>query len=429
MLAVRLVSAVIDDGNAFDDAIARHFASDYAHGMEARDKGLARLIAATVLRRKGELDAVIAQFIERPLPADRGLLSLILAAAAAQLLVIGMAPHAVINVAVEQCRRDRGARRFDKLANAVLRRISERGAAILETAGGPALDVPDWMFERWTRAYGPELARDITLASLAEAPLDISVKSDAPQWAERLGGIVLPTGSIRMTAGGFVEDLPGYAEGAWWIQDAAAALPARLLGDVAGKEIADLCAAPGGKTAELATAGARVTAVELSADRMERLSENLTRLGLSAETIVTDLAQWQPQRTFDAVLLDVPCTATGTIRRHPDIIHLKRHEDHRRLARLQGELLDAALRLVRPGGLLVYCSCSLEPEEGTDQIAAALARHPEFARRPIAPGEAAIDERWLNGDGDLRTLPCHQPGEGIAGGMDGFFAARLVRQS
>lgn len=424
-LGVRLIRAVLDQGQALDDAMAHHFASAEVRAMEPRDRGLARLIASTVLRHRGELAFVVGAFLERPLPADRGTLDHILHAAAAQLLFIVMPPHAVINIAVEQVRQDGRARRFDRLANAVLRRVAERGAELLAQAGGPACNVPPWMAERWREVYGERLALDIVTASLAEAPLDITPRAEAATWASRLNGHLLPTGTIRLAAGGMVEDLPGYAEGAWWVQDAAAALPARLLGDVSGLRVADLCAAPGGKTAQLAAAGAHVTAVESSPERMDRLCGNLARLGLSAETVVADVAAWAPPARFDAVLLDVPCTATGTIRRHPDIAHLKRPGDVDRLAGVQARLLDAALELVRPGGTLVYCSCSLEPEEGALQISRLLAARPELFRRPIAAGEAGIEPAWLTADGELRTLPCHSPGA-EPGGMDGFFAARLI---
>jgi 16S rRNA (cytosine967-C5)-methyltransferase len=263
---------------------------------------------------------------------------------------------------------------------------------------------------------------------LAEAALDITVKDEPAAWAERLGGIVLPTGSVRLKAGGRIEDLAGYSEGAWWVQDAAAALPARLLGTVAGLSVADLCAAPGGKTVELAATGARVTAVELSGERLVRLRANLERMHLDAELVEADATTWRPRQTFDAVLLDAPCTATGTIRRHPDILRLKRPEDIAALSDLQTRLLDNAVQLLRPGGTLVYCACSLEPEEGSDQIARLLAREPRLARAPIKPGEWGIAPDWITPDGDLRTLPFHLPdARAELGGLDGFYAARLVR--
>ncbi len=431
-LAVRLVSAVLDRKRALDDAITTEFAVA-GHDLEPRDRAFARLIAATVLRRKGELNAIIAPFIEKPLPDDRGLLSIILLCATAQLVLLDIAPHAVINIAVEQCRHDRGARRFDRLANAVLRRVSERGRQILETLPGAQINFPEWMWNRWVEAYGHDTARRIAEASLSEAALDVSVKSpnEVTLWAERLGGVVLPTGSIRIAdPEGRVDTLPGFAEGAWWVQDAAAALPARLLTDIAGAEVADLCAAPGGKTAQLVSSGAKVTAVDVSSDRLRRVRENLDRLQLDAELIAADLESWSPGRSFDAILLDAPCTATGTIRRHPDILHLKRPTDLSQLVALQQRLIDRAVSLLRPGGRLVYCTCSLEPDESERQIAALLARNPTVERIRLSPETTGFDPAWLTADGELRTLPSHtfvdMTGTGtVPPGMDGFFAAVL----
>jgi 16S rRNA (cytosine967-C5)-methyltransferase len=426
-VAVRLVTAVLDRHRSFDDTLQRVFAEPPGRDLQQRDRGLARLIAATALRRRGQLEAAVSTFLERPLPDDRGCLTAILLVAAGQLLLLGISPHAVINIAVEQCRHDRGARRFAKLANAVLRRISEQGAALL-AASDPGANFPEWMISRWISAYGADLAGRIVEASLREAALDLTVKSDPAGWAERLGGTVLPTGTVRLTSNARVADLPGYTDGAWWVQDAAAALPARLLGNVRDIRVADLCAAPGGKTAQLAAAGALVTAVDAAESRVARLRENLQRLKLQTEVIALDVLDWRPDQPFDAVLLDAPCTATGTIRRHPDIIHLKRAGDLAALVDVQARLLDKAFEVLRPGGTLVYCTCSLEPEEGYLQIERFLARQPEARRRAIDPAEIAADPAWITPSGDLRTLPCQTVGAGPdAAGLDGFYAARLER--
>jgi 16S rRNA (cytosine967-C5)-methyltransferase len=391
--------------------------------LPPRDRALARLVAATVLRRQGELEEVLNTFIERPLPHDQGQLWPILLCAAAQLLCLELPPHAVVDLAVELVRRDRGAHRFAKFSNAVLRRLSERGAGLLAQQDGLRLNIPTWLWQRWSAAYGPDRARRIAEASLMEAALDLSLKpaEDVRAWADRLGGEVLATGSIRLVASGRIEDLPGYTQGAWWVQDAAAALVARLAGDVRGRAVADLCAAPGGKTAQLAAQGANVTAVDVSPARLERLQVNLERLQLSARLIAADVATWAPGQTFDAVILDAPCTATGTIRRHPDILRLKAAADVPRMAQLQQRLLANAASLVRPQGLLIYSTCSLEPEEGPEQIAQFLAAHPAF-RRASVPGDGlGIPAESITPEGDLRTLPFH------AGGMDGFYVARLRR--
>jgi 16S rRNA (cytosine967-C5)-methyltransferase len=393
--------------------------------LPPRDRALARLVAATVLRRQGELEHVLKTFIERPLPADQGQLWPILLCAAAQLLCLGLPAHAVVDLAVELVRRDKGAHRFAKFTNAVLRRVADEGARLIAGVDGLRLNIPDWLWQGWSETYGPETARHIAAASLREAALDLSFKpgEDLRAWADRLGGEPLPTGSIRLASSGRIEELPGYAEGAWWVQDTAAALVGRLTGDVAGLAVADLCAAPGGKTAQLAAQGARVTAVDVSPHRLERLKANLDRLQLSASLVTADVATWTPGTTFDAVILDAPCTATGTIRRHPDILRLKAVDDVARMARLQQNLLANAARLVGPQGLLIYSTCSLEAQEGPEQIADFLATHANFQRAPVAADAIGISAESLTPAGELRTLPFH------AGGMDGFYVARLRRKT
>jgi 16S rRNA (cytosine967-C5)-methyltransferase len=290
------------------------------------------------------------------------------------------------------------------------------------------LDTPPWLLSRWTHAYGDETGRAIARACTQEPSLDITVKTDAESWAARLRGRVLPTGTIRTVAHGAVTLLPGFAEGAWWVQDAAAAIPARLMGDINGKQVADLCAAPGGKTAQLALAGAHVTAVDRSAPRLMRLTDNLRRLNLAAETVTADVAEW-PSEPFDAVLLDAPCSSTGTIRRHPDISWRKSATDLSSLMATQARLLDRVADLVKPGGTVVYCVCSLEPEEGEQAIDAVLAREPRLRRRPIGADEMTGIESFITPAGDLRTLPCHWPdAEPRMAGLDGFFVARLERR-
>jgi 16S rRNA (cytosine967-C5)-methyltransferase len=249
-------------------------------------------------------------------------------------------------------------------------------------------------------------------------------------WAATLGATVLPTGSLRMAAEGRIEDLPGYADGAWWVQDAAAALPAKLLGDVAGQRVADLCAAPGGKSASLAARGAHVTAVDISAERLQRLTTNLSRLHLSATVVEADITSWLPTTLFDAVLLDAPCSATGTIRRHPDILRLKRSSDIAKLVPLQARMLDQALRIVKPGGLLVFCTCSLEHDEGVAHVDRLLNDNSNVERVPISAPAFGVDPSWLTPAGDLRTLPFHCPSDvPELSGLDGFYAARLRRLS
>lgn len=427
-LAVQMIEAVLVDSRTLEDAMEKADRNPAVAGLEPRDRGFARLIAATVLRRLGSLDAVLSRFLERPLPINQPRPRSILLAAAAQVLMLATPAHAAINLAVEQCRRDPKADRFDKLANAVMRRVASEGPAILAGLDTPRIDIPDWLWSKWVASYGEPVARRIASASLAEAPLDLSVKEDATKWAERLGGSVLATGSVRLTEAGRIEELAGFKDGGWWVQDAAAGLPTRLLGSVAGLDVADLCAAPGGKTASLAVAGARVTAVDQSEERLKRLADNVSRLGIGDQVtmIAADIATWEPERQFDAVLLDAPCLSTGTIRRHPDLLHLKRPSDLERIVALQGALLERAGRMVKPSGRLVYCVCSLEPEEGERVVDAFLESSPEFQRQAISPAELKGSIDWLTRAGDLRTLPFHEPSPGQPG-MDGFYAARLVK--
>jgi 16S rRNA (cytosine967-C5)-methyltransferase len=429
--AVRIIDHVMTDRATLDEAMDAAFDGpdlDPRDHLESRDRAFARAIASTVLRRSGELEAVLCACLTKP-PKSQGQAWPILMAGAAQLLMLDTPPHAAIGLAVDQVRADHRARHLTGLVNAVLRRVALEGRDVLASLDVVAANTPPRLLDRWTLTYGAEMARAIAAASLQEAPLDVSVKSDASGWAERLDGIVLPTGSVRLIGKGAIEDLPGFGEGAWWVQDAAASLPARLVGDVAGREVADLCAAPGGKTAELAVAGAKVTAVDGSEARVRRLRTNLDRLGLTNAVAieVADVTTWAPGRQFDAVLLDAPCTATGTIRRHPDILHLRSEVDVARLVPIQSALLNAAADLVRPGGVLVYCTCSLEPEEGRDQIAQFLAGEPAFVREPVRSEEVGGLSHLISADGDLRTLPCHGFGTDTATGMDGFFAARLRR--
>src|SRR5436190_1914485 len=299
-----------------------------------------------------------------------------------------------------------GAEQHPGLFDAVLRRVAGEGRDVIAALDPVSLDTPQWLFARWQRNYGADTARAIALAHSHEPPLDLTVKADAESWAQRLRGRVLPTGSIRTATQGQVSLLPGYHEGAWWVQDAAAGLPARLFGEVAGKSVADLCAAPGGKTAQLAHAGARVTAVDRSTNRLVRVRDNLMRLGLSAHMVAADATEWQGG-PFDAVLVDAPCSSTGTIRRHPDVGWLKSEADLAQLIGLQGRLLDRAVCLTKPGGTLVYCVCSLEPEEGEQQIEALLAREPSLRHKPIGPEEIPGIAEFLSSKGDLRTLPSH----------------------
>jgi 16S rRNA (cytosine967-C5)-methyltransferase len=429
-LAVRRLAATVIDGvlrrrrpldELLDDAPT-------LAALDERDRAFTRALIGIVLRRLGTLRHLVNAFVERGLPAQAPLVETALLLGAAQILFLDVPDHAAVDLAVRLVQADRHAARFSGLVNAVLRRVTREGAARLAALDAAALDTPDWLLARWTKTYGEDTARAIAAAGNREPALDLTVKNDPQSWAKRLDGRVLPTGTVRAIAHGPVTALPGFADGEWWVQDAAAALPALLFGKkIAGLRIADLCAAPGGKTAQLAAAGAEVTAVDRAPARLARLRQNLDRLKLAAELVCADATAWTPDRAdFDAVLLDAPCTATGTIRRHPDVPWLKRESDIAALANLQGRLIERALALTRPGGTLIYCTCSLEPEENEDVVAALLARAPGVNRLPIAGDEVFGRAEFVNKAADLRTLPCHFPdADSRFAGVDGFYAARL----
>jgi len=426
--AVEVLAAVLQKKQPLDDILGRSLDQGFMLDLPARDRALTRAIVAASLRRKGQIDSVLGNFLERGLPEKSGTLYPILLSAAAQLMFLRTPAHAAIDLAVTLVQYDPKAKRYDKLVNAVLRRVASEGDAIAAALEAARINTPDWLWSRWVTWWGEERAHAIGAAHLVEPPLDVTVKSDPELWAERLSGLVLPTGSVRLLPKGRIEALPGFDEGAWWVQDAAASLPARLLGDIKGKRVADLCAAPGGKTAQLAMAGASVVAVDSSKTRLALLGENLKRLGLEAELVHDDAATWQPGELFDAILLDAPCSSTGTIRRHPDIPYLKSAKDIAALVALQARLLDHAATLLKPGGRLVYSTCSLEPEEGEAQVAAFLVRNEAFRLDPIDSGEVFGQTEWIEPSGCLRTFPYELKLETAEwSGMDGFFATRLVR--
>jgi len=416
--AVEILVSCLDKGQPLDEALARH--AGFA-GLDPRDRAFVRLLLATTLRRLGEIDVVLGALIERPLEGPNAAGRQVLRLGAAQLLFLGTAPHAAVDTSVRLI-EDAHLPHLKGLANAVLRRISREGAAILGDRDPARLNTPQWLWQSWAEAYGEETTRAIAAAHLIEAPLDLTPRSNADFWAGQLEAEVLPTGTLRRTGGGHIAELPGFAEGAWWVQDAAATLPVRLLGDIAGKRVADLCAAPGGKTMQLCAAGANVTAVDISARRMVRVGENLARAGLAAELITADASKWTASEPFDAILLDAPCSGTGTLRRHPDIAWLKDEEDVGRLTLTQDRLLLHAVQQLKPGAVLVYAVCSLQEDEGLARIEALLARDSRLRRVPVQPTELPGLDEAITRDGDVRTLPSMWAERG---GLDGFYVARL----
>jgi 16S rRNA (cytosine967-C5)-methyltransferase len=434
-LAARRIAADILDGvlhkhRTLDDQLDGATAHPGVKRLADRDRALMRRLVATILRRLGTLGHVLSRLLDRGVPTDAPRAQSALLIGAAQILWMDVPDHAAVDLSVRLVQSDRRAARYAGLVNAVLRRCAREGAALVEEVTSQTLDTPAWLLNRWIAHYGETTARAMAIAIGNEPSLDITVKAEAEQWASRLHGDMLPTATVRTLLQGPVTMLPGFAEGAWWVQDAAAALPARLFGDIAGKTIVDLCAAPGGKTAQLALAGAHVIAVDRSPARMTRLRDNLTRLALQADTVVADATEWPGSGNggCDGILVDAPCTSTGTMRRHPDIAWLRQEADIAALTALQKRLLQKAVHLLKPGGTLVYCTCSLEPEEGGEAIAALLAAEPDLRRVPIEAGEVADLAEILTPEGDLRTLPCHLPRpDPRLGGLDGFYAARLVK--
>jgi 16S rRNA (cytosine967-C5)-methyltransferase len=402
--AFDLLTAVLDRRRPLEEAL------DALPATEPRDRAAAHRLAATVLRRMGTLDAVLEPFLRKQPPEP---VRHVLRLGTAGLLLLETPRHAAVATAVGLA-RTRGLAPFAGLINAVLRRVADGGVAALADLDGPRLDAPEWLWTSWG-----DKAREIALAHQHEAPLDLTLKPGAGE----PGGVRLPTGSLRFPAGTRVAELPGFERGDFWVQDAAAAWPAKLLAPLAGERVVDLCASPGGKTAQLVAAGASVVAVERDPARLARLRDNLRHWHLRAELVQADASEWTPGLQFDAVLLDAPCSATGTIRRHPDVPYVKRPRDVRALAETQARLLQAAATLLREGGRLIYSVCSLQPEEGVPRVEAAVARG-DLRRDPFAPAELAALPEALTPDGYLRTLPSMWPEHG---GMDGFFAARLIK--
>jgi len=424
-VATTILGAVIDSHMPLDDAF-----NAVPDSMQVRDRAFVRQLVTTVLRRLGHIDGLIDASLKKPLPPAMTVVRNVLRGGIAQLLYMDVPDHAAINTSVDLLERQKDKRTagFKGLVNAILRRITREGPEMLAKLD-PSDTTPDWLWNAWVATHGKDIAQAINDAHLVEPPLDITLMpdEDKAEWAEKLEATILPSGSLRRTGGGRIYDLPGYEEGSWWVQDMAATLPAKLLGDVAGQEIIDMCAAPGGKTAQLVAAGATVIAVDRSGPRLKRLRENLKRLNLRADVIEADGKSWQVKgEKVDALLLDAPCSTTGTMRRHPDVAWLKSDEDVATMVPLQAAILDNCAKMVKPGGTLVYCVCSLQPEEGATQIERFLADNADFERAPVTADEPGMSTDFITEDGDVQTLPCHLSDQG---GIDGFFIARLQKKA
>ena len=426
--AAAILSDIITRSRPLDECFSGGAAFSRLSGLEPRDIALARSIVTVALRRLGTIRAALAGLMEKGLPRQASHLEWILIAASAQILFLDVPDHAAVDLAVRATRLEARNAPYASLINGVLRNLIRSREKILRESDPLDHDTPAWLAERWRKTYGEAAARAIASAHREEPTLDLTVLSDPLIWAERLDAAILPTGSLRLLTHKPITGLPGYSEGRWFVQDAAAALPAKLLRAGPGMRVSDFCAAPGGKAAQLAAAGAEVTAIDRSAERLKKLAANFDRLNLHADVMVADITVLKAP-PFDAILLDAPCLATGTIRRHPDIAWIKKQRDIPVLTALQARLLDKAVELVKPGGLIVYCTCSMEPEENEMQIAALLRREPRVVRVPVTPDEVGGLQEILNENGELRTLPCHlRAAEPRLSGLDGFFAARLLRR-
>ncbi|WP_339715569.1 transcription antitermination factor NusB [uncultured Sneathiella sp.] len=413
--AVRLLGRVLQKHQPLEEVL-----DPVLRGLSPRDRALARAIASTSIRHLGIIDHLIGKMLDRPLPEKAQDIRHILRIGIAQILFMEIPSHAAVHDTVSLVPE---RSKHKGLVNALLRRTDRQGQKLLGQIDVSRTNTPDWLWSTWKEHYGEDITRQIASAHLTEAELDLSVKSDPEKWAAELNATILPTGTLRRPTISSLKDLADFDAGEWWVQDAAAALPARLLGDVSGKLVIDLCAAPGGKTAQLAAAGANVIALDRSKNRLNRLQENMERLKLAVTTIVGDATTFVPEKTPDAILLDAPCSSTGTLRRHPDVAYLKSQADVDKLTELQSRLLDAAARMLEPHGQLVYSVCSLQPEEGEARIADLLKRDPSLERETIRPIEVGGLTELINPQGDIRTLPFH------LGGMDGFYAARLRKIS
>ncbi|RFC66839.1 MULTISPECIES: RsmB/NOP family class I SAM-dependent RNA methyltransferase [Mesorhizobium] len=431
MAAARLLAAVVDAHTSLDGL------TDHDHGhrqflaLDLRDRALVRAILNAALRFRVTIGELIAARLDRPLPANANTLQHILHVGAAQILFLDVPDSAAVDLAVDHAKSDPRTVRFAGLVNAVLREMSRRKERALPAVLARTDDAPDWLRNRLVSAYGETKTSKILAMHRLEAPFDFTVKSDAEAWAQKLGGFILPTGSVRVEKlTGPVTELPGFDEGAWWVQDTAASLPAHLLGNIADLHVADLCAAPGGKTAQLALAGAHVTATDTSRNRLRRLESNLNRLKLTATIAEADVSSWKPAEPFDAILLDAPCSSTGTVRRHPDISWTKSEADVEKLAGVQRRLLEAAIELVKPGGRIVFSNCSLDPAEGEQLAAALLSERTDIESDPVLADEFPWAVPFVTPEGWLRTTPADLDlGNPAISGMDGFFAARFKRRT
>ncbi len=420
IIACEILHAILRKKQSLDEMLSTH---PKLPKLEKRDRAFVHALVACTLRRMGQIDAALKQCFQRPSPPKPGVFD-VLRVGAAQILFLGTPHHAAVDTAVRIADGNHLIRPYKGLINALLRRLTREGLELIAVQDEAKLNTPKWLWQVWEEAYGPDLTREIALANLAEALTDLTVKDDPEEWAKKLEARLLPTGSLRLNGETPIPEIEGFAEGSWWVQDMAASLPVKIMGDLKGKRVFDLCAAPGGKMLQMAARGAQVVALDRSEKRLKRLRENLERTKLTAEIVCSDALLFEPEEKADIILLDAPCTATGTIRRHPDVTHLKKPDDMDRMVGLQIRLLDyAATNLLKEGGTLIYAVCSLQSQEAEHQVNAFLERMPHFQREVIAVEEIGGVSEMITKDGDIRCLPCQLPD---FGGVDGFYVARLI---
>ena len=420
--ATSILGSVLRSGQAFDGAFAKN---DDINLMSSRDRAFVYNLCLTTFRRLGQIDALICKHLKKPLPNDVQPVADILRIGTCQILFLNVADHAAVSTCVELTRK-KGFSAHIKLVNAVLRGFTRKGQSLVAEQDEAFLNIPRWLWDSWLLEYGEASCRQIATAHLHGGALDLSPIGDPNACSTLLNGNVLPPGTIRISTKGQIRDLPGFQNGKWWVQDLAARMVAGLAGDVSEKSVLDLCAAPGGKTAYFAAGGGKVTAIDRSKVRIHRLKENLDRLQLSVKIIQEDALSWRPRETADVVMLDAPCSATGTARRHPDVLWTKTGTDVIKLVNLQRRLLRAAAEMVTPGGILIFATCSLQPEEGSGHINDFLQNHSNFSFSPVTSTDVHGLHEVISDPGVFRSLPCHFAFEG---GMDGFFAARFQRDN
>ncbi len=424
MCALHLLSRVINKRTALDIALD---SSDEFAALPVRDRAFTRMLLTTTIRRLGQIDDLIAFAQDRPDAMKTDVVLNILRLGVTQMFFMDVPDHAAVDTSVRLA-EEKGMPRQKGFVNAILRKLGRDGAARITKQDPARLNTPDWLLKLWIEDYGLTQAAEIAQANMTEAPLDITVKNiaDRPYWGNVLQASELSTGTLRRVLGGNIREMEGFDDGKWWIQDAAAALPAQLFGDVNGEHVIDMCAAPGGKTLQLAAMGATVTAIDRSAKRLKRLEENLERMNLKERVTIeiSDAAAWKSVEQPQRILLDAPCSATGTIRRHPDTGYLKSMQDITSLMSVQERLLNHAAELLGIGGVIVYCTCSLQKAEGEQQIEKFLSAYSNFARIPITPEEVGKYDELIDDNGDLRILPPHLAGQG---GLDGFFVSRVTK--